>query len=241
MSFEAYSATSLSASQTVANIQHVRLGHILPKGGAALAETNGTYDLGSSSYVWNKAYIDSVASTLTVSAPATFTGQAIFATMSTFANGVFPQRVSIEYTLPVDTLVAYVTGTAFILEWNTVTANYITGATLTTNQLTLPSGTYVAHMRTPGFAVATAPPLVAALYLFDVTSSLTVADICSMNHQTDVVYGNNIAYFSLATQSALEVRLDSTAETRWSPMAPGIWEDGQFKNTLSRMTIFKVS
>lgn len=238
MSYDAYSSTALVASQTIANFQHVRSGHILPKAGASLAETTGAHDIGSTTYRWDKLYTNSIATTITVSAPVTFTGDATFNTTTTFSGGVFPTRISVAYIENISVTPADLTGTAFILDWNTVTVNTIDGASLTTNQVSLPSGVYVAYVRTPvGAPAVSAPDSISGMFVFDVTSSTTVADVSSVNGAT-VNYGTNIARFSILTQSSVEIRVDCANASR---RTYSTWVDGQFKNLLGQMTIFKVS
>lgn len=234
-SFQAYSATSLSASQTVENFNAVRGGNILPKAGAGLSETTGAHDIGSSTYKWSSGFIGEVASSVTVSAPVTFTGRATFNTSTTFSSGLFPQRVSVSYIVAAGISPTTYTSTAFILEWNTVTANTIVGASLTTNQVSLPSGTYIAYARLPGVM---SPGTGCAIHLFDATASLSVADICSMSGDT-TVYGVNIAKFTLATLSSIEARAENEVTAAWFAGFP--WSDGQYKNVYAQMTIFKVS
>ena len=240
MSFEAYSATSLKASQTVANFEHVRAGHILPKGGAALGETTGVYDLGSTTYKWDKLYADSFAASVTVSAPVTFTGRATFNTSTTFANGSFPQRISVAYYEAIGVVPANQTGSAFILDFNTVSSNTINGASLTTNQVTLPSGTYVSFVRAPYGMTGDLGSFDAVIHIFDATASLTIAQLSSKSDRGPVLYGTNMAYFSLATASALEVRMEA-AGTGVRKVYPPWSGDTLYKNLFGQWTIFKVS
>ena len=244
-SFSAYSSTVLSASQTVANFEAVGKGHRLPLGGANLAETTSVYDLGSSSAKWSSVYVNGIASSVTFSGPVTFTGRATFNTTTTFSGGAIgaPQFMAIAYVTPTGTpTVSTPTATGHICPWNTVTTNLISGASLTTDQITLPAGTYLVQWN-GGYVPVFVGTVASSFYLFNATASTTVSNVGIQDS-----YANNAGayvrtysdkiYFTLATQSALEFRmlLDVAAPVIWYDGSSS-YQDSQTSN-ISQMAVF---
>lgn len=245
-SFQSYSATSLSAPQTVENFNAVRSGHILPKAGTNLSETNGAHNIGSATYKWDKACWNGFASSVTVSAPVTFTAQATFNTSTTITLAGLPAMCVAKYIVPIGSAPQSGSSTAEILNFNTLTTNTIAGATLTTNQISLPSGAYVfnawATFRS-GFM-----NIESSFYLFDATASITVFNCGGpQTHLTATVVSVDMIMtgsFSLATQSSLEMRVahSGALDVFFGPdPANDIWNDGFNKNLYQQIVFFKVS
>lgn len=140
MSFTPYSSTTLSASTTVENFEHIREGSLFPMEGGSLNYTTSALDLGSSTYVWNKFYVDSINSSVTVTAPINFAVGATFQTQTSFAGGGgFPQHMICHWIFETSTADAYEASFPF----NTVSSKTIPQATLSAGQITLPAGSYV--------------------------------------------------------------------------------------------------
>ena len=215
MAFEAYSATALSASQTVANFDAVRKGHILPKGGAALSETTGVYNLGSSAVRFDRLYTDGVGlGTFMLSTQVTFDAQATFTGSVSATIPAVPTMMVCKYVTAAGGIPQFGSSTAEIVQFNTTTMNTIDGATLTTNQFSLPSGAYFFKAYIQIQVSGNAPQ--SEFYLFNATDSLTTFQCGGpQSHsiaatQTQETELNAMGHFSLATTSSLEMRVAHT-------------------------------
>lgn len=253
-SFTQYSATALSASQTVANFEAVRKGHILPKGGVNLSETTGVYDLGQSTgtYKWDKVYAEGLGATggnITFSSQVTFTGQATFTGSFTAAIPGLPAMMVCKYMTIAGGNPQVGSSTAEIIQWNTVTMNTLDGGTLTTNQIQLPTGAYTFKAYVQCQISGASPQSV--FYLFNATSSLTVFN-CGGPHshsaaeQIQEIEMHMAGNFSLDTTSSLEMRVSHTdARTTYFGPNPvhtttATYNDG-LRNVYQQIAIFKVS
>lgn len=187
--------TTADADELMSNLYHVGMDDLLPRGGSAFNATSSTYDIGSSAYRWNRAYINEIASTITFSSPVTFNSP------STFSNAQFSGVVTgsrnllIAVNQQADGVGGGSCGSSYgytltsIL--STLTVNYITGATLSSSTLTLPSGSYICSFSFYSLA--------AKCILWNNTASTTAAIGDVRQLSTKALFQE----FTLATQSAL--------------------------------------
>lgn len=243
-SFQSYSATSLSASQTVENFNAVRAGNILPKAGANLAETNGAHDIGSSTYKWGKGYFAGISSSVTVSAPVTFTASPTFNTTTSATRlYIMPQMMVVKYAGGDTRGYFGETAPSFIVPFNTVSTNTIQNATLTTNQVSLPAGSYVysAFVRGIPFALDITTTAEASVILFDATASVTLdvlGPLVNMVYYAPSVLRTGV--FSLLTTSSIEARIYvNQTGAFWIGDSSG-YNDGS-ANVFQQIVFFKVS
>ena len=84
---------------------------------------------------------------------------------------------------------------------NTVKVNEITGASLSSNQITLPSGTYYVEGMTSAFV-----PSDTQLYLYNVTDSSFEVDGLSLTNNVPLMSGR----FTISAQKVFEIRYNSS-------------------------------
>lgn len=246
-SFQSYSATSLSASQTVANFNAVRGGHVLPKAGTNLAETNGAHNIGSATYKWDKGYIAGIASSVTVTAPVTFTSTPTFNTTTTIQIAGLPAMAVCKYVVAAGTGPQQGSSNAEIVQWTTITTNTIQGCSLTTNQISLPSGAYVFNAFVQ-FSINGSSDPQSIFYLFDATASTTAFHCGGPSSHTGTSSARYselhiTGRFSLLTQSSMELRVShDTAYNSYfgSFNVLAQWNDGN-TNVYQQIVFFKVS
>ena len=138
--------TTISASVLNDNFYHIGQGDLLPRGGVSLTAETGQHDLGSSGNKWRSIYINELHTTCTVSGPMTFAGPVDTQSTTAFQfpngfEGYFPYFMAWEIygtgtNAPVGTFGAYA---ARVLN---TSASFNLAATLSSNQITLPAGTY---------------------------------------------------------------------------------------------------
>lgn len=118
--------TVADADQVINNFYHVRQGSLMPLGGASMDPTNSVYNLGSSSVRWAKLYVNSISA----AGAFTFIGA--------------PQTLIVQEIQPTATAgqTLNTSGAWYRRTINTVTANTMSGATLTADTVTLMPGTY---------------------------------------------------------------------------------------------------
>lgn len=138
-------STTISATELNNNFYHIGQGDLLPMGGVSLTAETSQHDLGSSGNRWRSIYVNEIESTITVSAPMTFAGAASFGTItmsfpSGFA-GYFPYFTAWEIYPTGTNAPAGTTGSYTQRVLNTSSSN-LTGASLSSNIITLPAGTY---------------------------------------------------------------------------------------------------
>lgn len=199
------------ADELMENFYHVARGDTLPRSADTFVATSSAYDLGSSAYRWNKIYLNEIASTCTVSADAIFNGTVTFSASPQFALGLLGARAMLvcehvrasgtdggicneNYSYTATTL-------------NTVAYNNILGATLSSNQITLPAGSYLTS-----FIVTAGEIFFGNAILFNVTASTTVARGFALGNQagfTSEICTCLYEAFTLATQSTMELRAAS--------------------------------
>lgn len=136
--------TTISASVLNDNFYHIGQGDLLPRGGVSLTAETGQHDLGSSGNKWRSIYVNELASTCTVSGPVTFNGTVTFNTSTTFSSGFtgyYPTLIAHEQQ-PTSTAASTCTTSYAARVLNTTTLLSISGASITSNQVTLPTGTF---------------------------------------------------------------------------------------------------
>lgn len=159
-------STTISATELNNNFYHIGQGDLLPMGGVSLTAETGQHNLGSSGNQWRSIYVNEIAGTLTVSAPMTFNAPVTFNTTTSFPSGFlgyFPYILAYEM---------YATGTngpvgttgAYAARALNTSSTYNLSATLTSNQVTLPPGTYEVEAWASGVGIVSTSPFRARLY-----------------------------------------------------------------------------
>lgn len=235
--------TTADADEVMNNFYHVAQGDVLPRGGSTFAATSGTYDLGSTSYMWRRLYANEIASTCTVSAGVQFqAGPIIFTAPPIFNTQAFIKlrKIVCEHHLPSGNDPGVISGNYQFLTattLNTVTCNQIIGATLSSSQITLPAGEYACTFFSP---MMPATGYKARTVLWNVTGSTTVA-------LGSIIGAYRTAYstcffdtFTLETSSALELRGTSSYPATTVPSNPGQCAFGE-PEIYSRVFIYQLS
>lgn len=203
------------ADELMTDFYHVAQGDLLPRVSGSFVATSGAYDLGSSAYRWNKLYVNEIATTCTVSGAMVFNGGVSFSSAPVFGSGILAtlKKVVCENTLPSGTLPGRLRGSFLYTTTsiNTVTVNQITGATLSSDLLTLPAGSYACTFYVPmcftsGYANRA--------ILFNTTASVTVGlgSIVGPYNSSS----HSVCYFdqfTLNTTSALAVQVSTSDST----------------------------
>lgn len=212
------------ADELMTNFYHVAQGDVLPRASNSFVSTSGAYDLGSSAYRWNKIYVNELAATCTVTGEMVFNGLVTFSTAPVFGTSMLAtvKKVVCEYTVASGTLPGRLRGSTLYTttSMNTTTVNQIVGATLTSNQLTLPAGNYACSFYLP--VSFTTVGHHARAVLFNATASTTVG----LGSLAEAVLGSAYSVclfdtFTLATSSALEMRVSTSDPTTTSGYAGG--------------------
>lgn len=138
------------ADEMMENFYHVAQGDLLPRAGSvAFTPTSSVYDLGSTAYRWDQMYVNEIASTVTFSSQATFNGVSTFTGDVTFSSLISGSRnMLIACNIQADGVAGGSCGSVYAYTataLSTLTVNYITGATLSSNTLTLPAGSYICN------------------------------------------------------------------------------------------------
>jgi hypothetical protein len=201
------------ADELMSDFYHVAQGDLLPRGGTTFTPTTGVYDLGSSAYRWNRMYVNEIASTCTVSGQTLINvGPVIFNVPPVFSGAAFVRlnKMVVEHHMPSGNTPVPISGNynyATATALNTVTVNQITGATLSSYQITLPSGSYLCSFQVPLTAVL---GYMSRAILFNVTASTTAAAGSIIGCQVSAYSTCLFESFTLLTTSALEIRCASS-------------------------------
>ena len=186
------------ADEVMLDFYHVAQGNVLPRGGASFSPTASVYDLGSTAYRWDQLYVNEIASSVTFSGPATFNGTVSFTGEVTFSSLMSGSRnFLIACNIQADGVAGGSCGSSYAYTataLSTLTVNYITGATLSANVLTLPAGTYLCNFSFVNDA--------AKCILWDTAASTTAVIGDVFNQSSKALFQE----FTLATTSALVVK-----------------------------------
>lgn len=200
--------STISSAALNGNFYHVAQGDFLPMGGTTMTPTTGVYNLGSLGNHWRRLYVNEIAgNTVTVSAPMTFTGLVYFNTTTSFPSGIlgYGQRVFVQEIQPTGTAAGAGTTGAYYKRIFTTITSTLPGASMTSGQISLPSGTYVCTAWGTGAGLCG----MFKIRLQNITASTTVDVGCSVGAPTGAnISGKSMLYtrFTLATSSVVEIQ-----------------------------------
>ena len=166
---------TISATVLNDNFYWIGQGDLLPMGGTTLTPETGQHNLGSSANKWRSVYVNEIAGTVTVSGPSTFNGTVTFNTTTSLSSGFlgyYPVLIAHEQQ-PTSTAASTCTTSYTARVLNTTTSITISGASVTSNQISLPAGTY--EVNAISYFATTGTSNYGKTRLYNVTAGTTTA------------------------------------------------------------------